>query len=66
MNDRRETRIPVNVVRVVVHCDKCNSSNVKFDNIVLTSYPAKYTHTCSDCGNKMILDKSYPYNEYKI
>ena len=53
------------VVTVHMKCDECKEGYmVRDDNIVLTTYPAQYSHKCNKCGSKKIFYKIYPYQKY--
>ena len=48
---------------VHVFCPKCGAE-MKADNIVYPTCPARYPHTCPNCGYKHLFNKSYPAIEY--
>lgn len=45
-------KVPVETYAEIRICDKCKIGEMKLsnDNIMLTSYPPKFEHKCSECG----------------
>ena len=58
-----EQRRPVQPVRVSYACDKCGG-DVQADGTCLTSNPAKYPHSCSQCGERYMFTIMYPAIAY--
>lgn len=58
-----EKRVEVKTYMVKAICEKCDGEYV-YNGSVLMTYPAKYSHTCSYCGNVQTFDCRYPTVEY--
>ena len=58
----KKEKIKVEVFQVYAKCE-CGG-NMMFNGSVLTSYPAKYSHTCDKCGATKTLWEKYPHAEY--
>ena len=55
----------VKTVRVNYVCDACQSGNMVAGNIVLTSSPPQFPHTCDQCGaSRTFVGFKYPYLKY--
>lgn len=46
-------------------CSECNEGEMFPNGIVKPSFPPKFTHECSRCGNSEDLGRVYPYVEYE-
>lgn len=57
-------KIPV-LITVKQRCDKCKKGYMEQTNpyITLTTYPAQYTHKCTNCGCVQNYTKTYPYSQ---
>ena len=57
-------KVPV-LITVKQRCDKCKKGYMERTNpyITLTTYPAQYTHKCTNCGYVQNYTKTYPYSE---
>mgnify|MGYP004533540091 FL=1 len=51
----------VKIIMVRQKCDKCGKGYMEPGDIVLTSYPPLYPHTCTKCGYSENYTKRYPY-----
>lgn len=45
-------------------CDKCGDGYMRPDGVVIPTLPAKYPHTCDNCGARAEFDVQYPYIGY--
>ncbi len=56
--------IPV-LITVNQRCDKCKKGYMERTNphITLSTYPAQYTHKCTNCGHIENYTKIYPYSQ---
>ena len=55
--------VPV-FITIRQRCDKCKKGDMERTNpcITLLTYPAQYTHKCTNCGCVENYTKSYPYS----
>lgn len=54
----QEVRTQVNTYIVRAHCD-CGGEYTP-DGMVYTTYPPRYPHHCSDCGERNVFNYLYP------
>lgn len=55
----------VKPVLVKMLCPVCYSGELRPTGEINLTHPPKYNHTCSECGNGVVLEKQYPCIEYK-
>lgn len=60
MEQRREVK---NII-VKQICDECGKGEMKYQGMVLTSWPAQYPHVCPKCGHTARYGCIYPKIEY--
>jgi len=63
-----EVKKEVKTFEVNYKCDECDNGYMKFGGVVLTSYPAQYTHSCDnpDCDATMTFKgEKYPQTRYE-
>lgn len=65
-----KNRVRVNTYKVNMVCPVCSLKPnpgclLEFNGIVLTTFPAKYPHSCTNCGKGFNLDSVYPTYEYE-
>lgn len=58
-----EKRIKYDAYVVKMICDKCGKGEMTAGNIMLTSYPPKFPHKCSNCGYEANYFHRYPYTD---
>jgi hypothetical protein len=46
-------------------CDKCNNGNMMPNGSATTTYPQRYGHVCTSCGNTEQFDHIYPQLKYE-
>ena len=59
-----ELRTEVKCFTVKMMCDECFSGQMLSTGLVLTSYPALYTHVCTLCSHQDNYNNVYPKVEY--
>ena len=54
--------------QVTMRCDKCGQGDMEAieSNTLLATYPPRYTHKCTNCGNVETYTKQYPYIEERV
>ena len=60
-----EVRQLVKTFRVRMVCPKCGEGFMEPGDVVLTTYPPLYPHTCDHCGYIDSYRVMYPYIEYE-
>ena len=55
-----EMKIEVKTFKIKCICDVCGLGEMNPTGVVLTTFPPKYPHICSHCGDDYILDDRYP------
>lgn len=58
-----EKRVEVKTYIVKAVCEKCDGEYI-YNRNCLTTYPAKYSHICNNCGDTQCFDCHYPITEY--
>ena len=54
-----------NLIKVVheLYCDYCHVP-MEDTNIVITTYPVKYSYRCPQCGASLYTARPFPWEEY--
>lgn len=60
-----ETQREVKVIMVDLPCPTCKKGLMRPNGNALLSNPAKYEHTCTECGHTVMSEKKYPYINYQ-
>lgn len=54
-------------ITVRMGCTECHKGELKYNGMILTSYPEQYVHECSSCkAKKNISINRYPYDYLKF